>query len=78
MLFEKIKNVDFNFDAPAFKKVSDEAKDMICKLLVKDPEGRLSPDEIMQHPWITKDSNQTDIGGLGKMKDWNSKRAKKA
>lgn len=63
VLFEKIKNVEFNFDAPAWKSVSSEAKDIICKLLVKDPEGRLTPDEFLAHPWITGDSKKTDIGG---------------
>jgi hypothetical protein len=44
---------------------------------VKDPEGRLTPDEFLAHPWITGDSKKTDIGGtLKEMKAWNQKRGK--
>ncbi|KXX78650.1 Serine/threonine-protein kinase ark1 [Madurella mycetomatis] len=34
--------------------VSKEAKDLIKRLLVLDPEKRLSLDEIQNHPWIIK------------------------
>ncbi|SPO00104.1 probable protein kinase Eg22 [Cephalotrichum gorgonifer] len=37
---------------PAF--VSDEAKDLIKKLLVVDPTKRLPLDQVQEHPWITK------------------------
>ena len=76
VLFEKIKNVDYNFDAPAWKYVSDEAKDIISKLLVSDPDKRITPDEFLAHPWITGEGKKTDIGGLKEMKAWNSKRSK--
>lgn len=32
--------------------VSEEAKDMIRKLLVVDPDRRLDLDRILKHPWI--------------------------
>ncbi|RAL15028.1 aurora family serine/threonine-protein kinase [Aspergillus homomorphus CBS 101889] len=37
---------------PSF--VSPEAKDLIKRLLVLDPEKRISLDEIQRHPWILK------------------------
>ncbi|KAB8267526.1 kinase-like domain-containing protein [Aspergillus minisclerotigenes] len=37
---------------PSF--VSPEAKDLIKRLLVLDPEKRISLDEIQKHPWILK------------------------
>jgi len=37
---------------PSF--VSTEAKDLIKRLLVLDPEKRMSLDEVQQHPWIVK------------------------
>ncbi len=33
--------------------MSDEAKDLICRLLVKSPAQRLSAQEVRQHVWIT-------------------------
>ncbi|KAL9109066.1 MAG: hypothetical protein Q9227_006306 [Pyrenula ochraceoflavens] len=43
--------------------VSAEAKDLIKKLLVLDPEKRLSLSEIEQHPWILKHCLRPDRAG---------------
>jgi len=34
--------------------VSDESKDLISKLLVVDPQKRLSSHEMLAHSWFTK------------------------
>lgn len=36
-----------------WNKVSQEAKNFVQKLLVKDPTQRLSAEEALQHPWFT-------------------------
>ena len=41
-----IKSGKYTFDAPAWKEISKEAKDLIERLLVVDPEKRLSSDDI--------------------------------
>ncbi|PYH41878.1 aurora family serine/threonine-protein kinase [Aspergillus saccharolyticus JOP 1030-1] len=41
-----------DMSVPSF--VSSEAKDLIKRLLVLDPEKRISLDEIQRHPWILK------------------------
>ena len=46
-LFEKIKKVDYNFDAPTWVNVSEEAKDVIRRLLVADPTKRMTLDEFL-------------------------------
>ncbi|KAL6637923.1 hypothetical protein ACP70R_025495 [Stipagrostis hirtigluma subsp. patula] len=51
---KRIAKVDLMF--PSTPNVSAEAKDIICKLLVKDSTKRLSLDEIMKHPWIRKNA----------------------
>jgi len=75
-LFEKIKKCQYDFSAPAWRHISKEAKDFISKLLVVDPEKRLGGKEIMAHDWILGKSSSTDqdIGALGAMRDWHSKR----
>jgi serine/threonine protein kinase len=76
-LFEKIKKCEYDFKAPAWKTISNEAKDFISKLLVADPEQRLTGQAIMEHPWIlgqTSVDQEKDSGVLEKMRDWNSKR----
>lgn len=44
----------YDFDDDSFDPISDEAKDFISKLLVKDPNRRLKPSECLQHKWLAK------------------------
>lgn len=46
--YRRIAKVDLKF--PAF--MSGPAKELISKLLVKDPAHRLSLREVVEHPWI--------------------------
>lgn len=34
--------------------VSPECKDVMCKLLVKNPNDRMTLQEVLQHEWIKK------------------------
>ena len=45
-------HVGFSFDGEAWQHISDEAKDLINKLLVRDKTKRLSAKEVLQHPWF--------------------------
>jgi serine/threonine protein kinase len=54
---EIITNVvkgEFHFNHEAFKNVSDDCKDLICRLLVKDVNKRYSAEEACNHRWISK------------------------
>ena len=52
--FQAIKDCDWNFDPPIFQDISAEAKDLITKLLVRDPSKRLSAKQILEHEWVKK------------------------
>jgi serine/threonine protein kinase len=39
---------------PEWDEVSDDAKDLVKKLLTFDPARRISAAEALQHPWIKK------------------------
>ncbi|CDW52538.1 protein unc g; protein unc f; protein unc d; prot ein unc b; protein unc a [Trichuris trichiura] len=52
---KNVKNCDWDFDATAFRDVSDEAKDFIKKLLVRDPNARLTVQQCLEHPWLKGD-----------------------
>lgn len=61
-----MKNVvkgEFHFNFPVFKEVSDDAKDLITKLLVKEPSKRLNSEGALSHPWIQaeRDKEQKEI-----------------
>ena len=48
--YRRIKQCSYKF--PDHIKASDEVKDLISKILVKNPTKRLTLDEIMKHPFL--------------------------
>ncbi|KAH7519554.1 hypothetical protein FEM48_Zijuj08G0049300 [Ziziphus jujuba var. spinosa] len=56
--FRRIMKVDLSF--PPTPYVSNEAKNLISRLLVKDSSKRLSLQKILEHPWIVKNANPND------------------
>ena len=52
-LYKLIQAGEYSFPSPYWDDVSDTAKDLIRKMLVVDPTKRLSPIEILLHPFIT-------------------------
>jgi len=45
-------DVKYDFDDPSWDEVSEDAKDLIRHLLVKNPEERYSAQQCREHPWI--------------------------
>lgn len=41
--------------------ISDEVKDLIRHLLVKDPHQRYCAGQVLQHPWINQESPNTTL-----------------
>ncbi|XP_061193656.1 serine/threonine-protein kinase 17B-like [Saccostrea echinata] len=50
--FLNISQVNLDFPESLFKDTSPLAQDFITKLLVKDPEERLTAKQCLQHPWV--------------------------
>lgn len=77
-LFEIIKTGKYSFSAPQWKNISAEAKDLISKLLLTDPEKRIAGKDILAHPWITgqvaDSTNETADLKIGEnMRKWHQK-----
>lgn len=53
MLYEKIKTANYAFHDKYWSGISQQAKDLIRKLLVVDPRARLSGEEALKHPWLS-------------------------
>lgn len=52
---ETLANVaaaDWDFDDPIWGDITPEAKDFICRLMVKDKKKRMTVQEALSHPWI--------------------------
>lgn len=52
----------FPMVGPVWSSISDRAKDLVSRILVADPEKRITISEILQHPWITSQASQHDLG----------------
>lgn len=52
LLFESIREGRFSFPDNEWRDVSEEAKDLIRNLLVKEASKRLSAEAVLSHPWI--------------------------
>ena len=53
-IFHSIKKDKLSFEGVIWEKVSDQAKDLISKLLVKSPDIRLTAVEALNHPYLIK------------------------
>lgn len=56
----------YDFSLPIWKMISNEAKDLISKLLERQADMRLTAEEAYQHPWIQqeviKQNKSVEIG----------------
>ena len=50
--YRRISRVDLRF--PRAPVVSEDAKDLISRLLVKDPKRRMALKDIPKHPWVVR------------------------
>lgn len=53
-LYKMIRNASFSFPSPFWDEISTNAKDLIKKLLTVDPKVRYTPEDVLNHEWITK------------------------
>jgi len=51
-MFRKIRSAQYKFLQPYWDGISAEAKDFVAKLLVVDPEKRLTAKQALQHSWL--------------------------
>jgi len=58
-IMKKVKVGKFSFADPVWNGMSDQAKDFITQLLIKDQNKRPSAAEALQHPWIAQANQQT-------------------
>lgn len=51
-IIEAVLKGKFTLDEPEWDDVSDDAKDLVKRLLTLDPDRRISASEALQHRWI--------------------------
>jgi len=65
LLFEEIQEGVFEFPEQHWSRISTNARDLICHMLVRDPRFRYSADDILEHPWITEPTPVTYLATPG-------------
>jgi len=74
-IFEQIMEANFDYPEEYWGSVSKDAKDFINKLLVVEPEKRLSAGECLKHPWLSGSvGTHTVLNNANKMKEFNVER----
>eukprot|EP00551_Chaetoceros_affinis_P008224 CAMPEP_0203664150 /NCGR_PEP_ID=MMETSP0090-20130426/1616_1 /ASSEMBLY_ACC=CAM_ASM_001088 /TAXON_ID=426623 /ORGANISM="Chaetoceros affinis, Strain CCMP159" /LENGTH=380 /DNA_ID=CAMNT_0050527287 /DNA_START=163 /DNA_END=1305 /DNA_ORIENTATION=+ len=80
-LFRLIKKGRYVFHEQYWGSISDDAKDLVSKLLVVDPKDRLTASEALQTDWMGKTSRSLVTRDLGQsliqFKKFNAKRKMK-
>lgn len=81
-LFRKIRKGQYEFHEEYWGQVSEDAKDLIRKLLVVDPSNRYTSKDALANKWIGADASKLaglDLGkNLDAFKKFNAKRKFKA
>jgi MAP kinase interacting serine/threonine kinase len=53
LLFKCIQDGVYSFPEDEWGEISDEARDLVQHLLVRDPHQRYTADQVLAHPWIS-------------------------
>nr|CAB3465907.1 unnamed protein product [Digitaria exilis] len=51
-IFEQVLHGSLDFDSDPWPSVSENAKDLLRKVLIRDPKRRLSAHQVLCHPWL--------------------------
>jgi len=65
-LFKAILEADYVFDEEYWGEISNDAKDFIRKLLVVNPDERMTCDQALQHKWLVTAANTSVIENVKK------------
>ncbi|KAK6175625.1 hypothetical protein SNE40_014041 [Patella caerulea] len=75
-MFKKIIKSDYEFDSPYWDAISENAKDLIRKMLMLEPNKRITAEQALKHPWVmglaTKNIHMEEA--VVQIKTFNAKR----
>ncbi|XP_050228230.1 calcium-dependent protein kinase 20-like [Mercurialis annua] len=59
-IFEQVLKGELDFVSEPWPNISESAKDLVRKMLVRDPKKRLTAHEVLCHPWVQVDGLAPD------------------
>ncbi|KAL1201416.1 Calcium-dependent protein kinase 1 [Cardamine amara subsp. amara] len=75
-IFEQVLHGDLDFSSDPWPNISEDAKDLVRKMLVRDPKRRLTAHQVLCHPWVQVDGvapdKPLDSAVLSRMKQFSA------
>ncbi|KAL3523695.1 hypothetical protein ACH5RR_016529 [Cinchona calisaya] len=75
-IFEQVLHGDLDFLSEPWPSISEGAKDLVRKMLLRDPRRRLTAHEVLCHPWVQIDGvapdKPLDSAVLSRMKQFSA------
>ncbi|KAH6764585.1 calcium-dependent protein kinase 21 [Perilla frutescens var. frutescens] len=73
-IFDAILNEEIDFDSQPWPSISNSAKDLVRKMLMKDPRRRITSSQVLEHPWIKGQASDKPIDSavLSRMKQFRA------
>ncbi|KAJ0982611.1 hypothetical protein J5N97_010866 [Dioscorea zingiberensis] len=59
-IFEEVLNGSLDFQSDPWPSISESAKDLVRRMLIRDPKRRLTAHEVLCHPWVQVDGVAPD------------------
>nr|QCQ29250.1 calcium-dependent protein kinase [Camellia fraterna] len=75
-IFEQVLHGDLDFESDPWPSISDSAKDLVRKMLIRDPKRRLTAHQVLCHRWVQVDGvapdKPLDSAVLSRMKQFSA------
>ncbi|KAL0407266.1 UNVERIFIED_CONTAM: Calcium-dependent protein kinase [Sesamum latifolium] len=73
-IFDAILKEEVDFDSQPWPSISHSAKDLVRKMLTKDPKKRITSTQVLEHPWIKGQASDKPIDSavLSRMKQFRA------
>ncbi|MBA0587897.1 calcium-dependent protein kinase 26 [Gossypium raimondii] len=75
-IFDEVLNGEPDFTSDPWPSISESAKDLLAKMLVRNPRKRITAHEVLRHSWVQADGvapdSPLDSLVLGRMKQFSS------
>ncbi|XP_041991079.1 calcium-dependent protein kinase 2-like [Salvia splendens] len=73
-IFDAILKEKVDFDSNPWPSISNSAKDLVGRMLTKDPKQRITSTEVLEHPWIKGQASdkRIDSAVLSRMKQFRA------
>ncbi|CAL5404102.1 unnamed protein product [Camellia sinensis] len=75
-IFEEVLHGELDFSLDPWPNISESAKDLVKRMLVRDPRRRLTAHEVLCHPWVQVDGvapdKPLDSAVLSRMKQFSA------